>query len=40
MQPMGRQSVTEVAFRRDTMEAGALFARARALGRLRFGDAT
>ena len=40
MQPMGRQSVTEVALRSDTMEGGALFARARALGRLRFGDAT
>jgi len=32
--------VTEVALRSDTMEGGALFARARALGRLRFGDAT
>jgi len=40
MQPMGRQSVTEVALRSDTKEGGALFARARALGRLRFGDAT
>src|SRR5215471_9954039 len=39
MQPMGRQSVTEVALRSDTMEAGALFARDRALGRLRLGDA-
>jgi phosphate transport system permease protein len=40
MEPMGRQSVTEVALRSDAIEAGALFTRARALGRLRIGDAT
>jgi phosphate transport system permease protein len=40
MEPMGRQSVTEVALRSDAIEAGAVFTRARALGHLRLGDAT
>jgi phosphate transport system permease protein len=40
MQPMGRQSVTDVALRSDAIEAGAVFTRARALGRLRLADAT